>query len=103
MNKVLQFKTIVLNVCSFKIKNVMRSRNQSFFSFLFSVLRAGKSRILSGKTKSDKILVISKDFDHFCPTNNSAVFKFQNMIRFQFYGIQTIFSREKLKKCLVDR
>ena len=30
---------------------------------------------LSDKRKSDKILVTSKDFGHFCPTNNFVYFK----------------------------
>ena len=52
----------------------------------------GKQIIITllDKTKSDKILVTSKDFGHFCPIILS-ILKFQNMIRFRFYGIQTVF------------
>ena len=48
------------------------------------------------KFQSDKILVISKDFGHSCPTNNFVCFKIS--IRFQFYGIQPVFFQGKSSK-----
>ena len=48
------------------------------------------------KFQSDKILVISKDFGHSCPTNNFVCFKIS--IRFQFYGIQPVFFQGKNSK-----
>ena len=50
-----------------------------------------KLNTLSDKTKLDKILVTSKDFGHFCQTNNFVYFEIPNMTRFQFYGIQAAF------------
>ena len=48
------------------------------------------------KFQSDKILVISKDFGHSCPTNNFVCFKIS--IRFQFYGIQPVVFQGKNSK-----
>ena len=64
-----------------------KCRGKKFFSYT-----------LSDKTKSDKILVTSKDFGHFCLTNNFTYFEISKYDQISILrNSDYIFSREKLK------